>query len=108
MTVAQVQALTPSFDWKRYISQVGAPAPHHYIVSSPQFFKQLEQLLQQHSLEEWKAYLRWHLVHASASYLPTAFVNEDFGFYSRTLSGVQEQLPRWRRCVRSADRNLGD
>jgi putative endopeptidase len=108
LSLAQVQALTPSFDWKRYISLVGAPAPHHYIVSSPQFFKQLEQLLQQHSLEEWKAYLRWHLVHASAPYLPTAFVNEDFEFYSRTLSGIQEQLPRWRRCVRSADRNLGE
>jgi len=108
MSLEQVQALTPSFNWKRYISLVGAPAPHHYIVTSPQFFKGLERLLQQHSLEQWKAYLRWQLVHASAPYLPTPFVNEDFDFYSHTLSGVEEQLPRWRRCVRSADRNLGE
>ena len=108
MSLEQVQALTPSFNWKRYISVVGVPAPHHYIVTSPQFFKNLELLLQQHSLEHWKAYLHWQLVHASAPYLPTPFVSEDFDFYSHSLSGVERQLPRWRRCVRSADRNLGE
>ena len=108
MSLEQVQALTPSFDWKHYIEVVQAPpSPPHYIVTSPQFFRGLEPLVQQHSVDDWKVYLRWHLVHASAPYLSKAFVDENWDFYSHTLLGAKQQLPRWRRCVRAADRDLG-
>ena len=108
MSLEQVRALTPSFDWKHYIEVVEAPpSSPHYIVTSPQFFRNLEPLIQQHSVEDWKVYLRWHLVHASAPYLSKAFVDENWKFYSHTLLGAKEQLPRWRRCVRAADRDLG-
>jgi putative endopeptidase len=108
MTLAQVQALTPSFNWNRYLTLVGAPQPDHYLVTSPEFFKGLEQLIQQHPLEHWQAYLRWHLVHGSAPYLAKPFVDENFEFYSHTLAGAPEQLPRWRRCVQAADNYLGE
>jgi predicted metalloendopeptidase len=78
------------------------------LIRSPGFFEGLETLLEQHQLEEWKAYLRWHLVHGSAPYLSQPFDDENFAFYQRTLAGVQEQLPRWRRCVHSADDFLGE
>jgi putative endopeptidase len=108
MTFEQVQALTPSFDWKHYTEVIGAPpSSPHYIVSSPQFFRSLEPLIQQHSVDDWKVYLRWHLVHGSAPYLSKAFVDENWNFYAHTLQGAREQLPRWRRCVRAADRDLG-
>jgi endothelin-converting enzyme/putative endopeptidase len=108
MSFEQVQALTPSFDWKQYAADIGAPpsAPH-YLVSSPEFFKGLEQIIQQHSVDDWKAYLRWHLVHGSAPYLSKAFVDENWDFYAHTLLGSKAQLPRWRRCARGADRDLG-
>jgi putative endopeptidase len=108
MSLEELQALTPSFDWKRYVAAVGAPAPHHYLVRPPAFFKGLEALIEQHPLQDWKAYLRWHLVHGSAPYLAKAFEDENFDFYQKTLAGVQQQLPRWRRCVSSADRFLGE
>lgn len=108
MSLDQVRAMAPSFDWSQYLQLVGAPAPHHYIVTSPKYFKGLEQELKQRSLEDWKTYLRWFLVHDSAPYLPTAFVEENWGFYSRTLLGAKQQRPRWRRCVAAADRDLGD
>ena len=108
MTLAQVQALTPSFAWNRYLTLVGAPQPDHYLVTSPEFFKGLDQLIQQHPLEHWQAYLRWHLVHGSAPYLAKPFVDENFEFYSHTLAGAPEQLPRWRRCVQAADNYLGE
>lgn len=108
MTLAQVQALTPSFNWNRYLALVGAPQPDHYLVTSPEFFKGLEQLIQQHPLEHWQAYLRWQLVHGSAPYLAKPFVDENFEFYSHTLAGAPEQLPRWRRCVQAADNYLGE
>jgi putative endopeptidase len=108
MTFEQVQALTPSFDWKHYTEVVGAPpSSPHYIVSSPQFFRSLEPLIQQYSVDDWKVYLRWHLVHGSAPYLGKAFVDENWNFYAHTLQGARQQLPRWRRCVRAADRDLG-
>jgi endothelin-converting enzyme/putative endopeptidase len=108
MSLEQVQALTPSFDWKGYIEVVAAPpSSPHYIVASPQFFRSLEPLIQKHSVDDWKVYLRWHLVHGSAPYLDKAFVDENWNFYSHTLLGAKQQLPRWRRCVRAADRDLG-
>jgi len=108
MSFEQVQTLTPSFNWKQYTDDIGAqPSAPHYIVTSPEFFKGLEQLIQQHPVDDWKAYLRWHLVHGSAPYLSKAFVDENWDFFSHTLLGSKAQLPRWRRCVRAADRDLG-
>ena len=108
MSFEQVQALMPSFDLKAYVSEIGAPpSSPHYIVTSPQFFKGVNELLQQRSLDDWKAYLRWHLVHGAAPYLSKAFVDESWDFYSHTLLGAKKQQPRWRRCVRAADRDLG-
>jgi putative endopeptidase len=108
MSLAQVQALTPSFEWKHYIEVVGVPpSSPHYLVTSPQFFRNLETLIEQHSLDDWKSYLRWHLVHGSATYLSKAFVDENWDFYAHTLFGSKAQQPRWRRCVRAADRDLG-
>ena len=108
MSLKEVEALTPSFDWKHYLAEVGAPPSEpHYLVASPQFFRALEQTIQQHSVDDWKVYLRWHLVHGSAPYLSKAFVDENWEFFQHTLFGAQQQLPRWRRCVRAADRDLG-
>jgi putative endopeptidase len=108
MSLEQVQALTPSFEWKHYLEVVEAPpSSPHYLVTSPQFFRGLEPLIQKYSVDDWKVYLRWHLVHGSAPYLGKAFVDENWNFYSHTLLGAKQQLPRWRRCVRAADRDLG-
>jgi len=108
MSQEQLQALTPNLNWKRYIELVGAPATHHYLVSSPDFFKGLNQALEEHPLDHWKTYLRWHLIHGSATYLSSAFVDENFNFYGHTLAGTEKLQPRWRRCVRAADRDLGE
>ena len=109
MSRDEVAALTPSFNWNRYLELIGAPdSKPHYLVTSPKFFRALEVTLQQHSLADWQAYLRWNLVHYSAPYLAQSFVDENFDFFRHTLLGAKEQLPRWRRCVRSADRDLGE
>jgi endothelin-converting enzyme/putative endopeptidase len=108
MTLAEVKALTPSFDWDGYLKVVKSPATPRYIVTSPEFFKSLETMLKAHSLEEWKMYLRWQMLHGNANGLSDAFVKESFDFYGRTLFGAQELQPRWRRCVRTVDGNLGE
>lgn len=108
MSLAQVKALTPSFDWDAYLKLVKSPSTPHYIVSSPSFFKNMESMLNQRSLNDWKAYLRWQMLHGNADMLSDAFVNENFDFFTRTLSGAQQLEPRWRRCMRRVDANLGE
>lgn len=108
MTLGQVKALTPSFDWGLYFKLVKVPPTPHYIVTSPAFFKGIEVMLNQHPLEHWKTYLRWQMLHGNAPTLSDAFERENFDFFRHTLFGAQELLPRWRRCVRATDVNLGE
>ncbi|MGH9493925.1 MAG: M13 family metallopeptidase, partial [Candidatus Sulfotelmatobacter sp.] len=108
MSLAEVKTLTPSIDWGAYLKAVKAPASDHYIVTSPDFFRAEEKLIAEHPLAHWKAYLRWQIVHLSAPYMNKPIVAENFDFFGRTLAGAQQQQPRWRRCVRAADRDLGD
>jgi putative endopeptidase len=108
MSLAQIRELAPSIDWDAYLKAVKAPASGHYIVTSPDFSRAEEKLLVEHPVEHWKTYLRWHLVHHAASYLPKALADENFDFFARTLAGQEQQLPRWRRCTHWADRDLGE
>jgi putative endopeptidase len=105
---AQLQALTPSLRWDRYLSAVDLAAVGSVNVTEPSFFKALDGLLRKESLQHWKTYLRWHLANARAPYLSSAFVNENFNFYSKVLRGIQEMPPRWKRCVRNVDHLLGE
>jgi len=108
MSLAQVKALAPSFDWDLYLKIVKSPATPHYIVTSPAFFKGAEVLLNQQPLDHWKTYLRWQMLHGYAPALSEPFERENFDFFRHTLYGAQQMLPRWRRCVRTTDGNLGE
>jgi putative endopeptidase len=108
MTLGQVRELTPSIDWDVYLKEVKAPASDHYIVTTPGFFRAEEKLLAERPLDEWKAYMRWQLIHRSAPFLNKAMVDENFDFFYHMLAGQQQNQPRWRRCIRNADRDLGE
>jgi len=108
MTREELQGLSPSFAWDRYFAEVGLPGTKSLNVAVPDFVKGMDAELKSEDLASWKAYLRWHLVHAQARYLSSAFVNEDFDFYDHILSGTKEIQPRWKRCVRLVDRQLGE
>jgi putative endopeptidase len=108
MTVAEFDAETPNFTWPRFIEGVGSPSVASLNVRQPDFFKALNGLLTSESLDAWKSYLRWHEIHSMAPALSSAFVDENFAFFGKTLNGTEENLPRWRRCVQSTDRNLGE
>jgi len=108
MSLQQIQALTPSFEWKRYFAATRAPSSPQYLVTAPSFFRGMETLIQSHSIEQWRAYLRWSAVNSVASSLSQPFVEEDFNFFGRTLAGTQQLPPRWRRCSVDADTDLGE
>src|SRR2546429_2370913 len=101
-------ALSPDFNWNVYLTGIGAPATQVVNVTEPDFFKQMDTVLKTASLDDWKTYLRWHVVHGNAALLPAKFVNENFNFFSKTLAGTKELSPRWKRCVRYTNGDLGE
>jgi putative endopeptidase len=108
MTLAEMQELTPDWSWQNYLHAVDAPPLQLANVRQPDFFKELNREFDAVPLADWKIYLRWHLLHASAQALSDSFVMEDFDFYGRKLVGTKQILPRWKRCVQSTDLNLGE
>lgn len=111
MIPSELQRLTPSFDWSAYLASVGLGGIggiEAINVRQPDFYRALETLLASKSLADWKTYLRWHLVDAAAPFLSAPFVTADFEFSGRFLRGATEMEPRWRRCVRRVDRDLGE
>jgi len=108
MTVDEVEKLTPNFHWKVYFTKVGLPALKSLNVETPAFFHTLSEQIDKEDLPAWRAYLQWHLVHANARFLSSAFVNENFNYFGKTLQGRQELQPRWKRCVVDVDNDLGE
>ncbi|HKI38809.1 MAG TPA: M13 family metallopeptidase, partial [Mycobacterium sp.] len=108
MTGHELFSLCPFFEWPKYFAAMGAPPLESLNVVAPNFFRQLETTLVTNSLDVFKTYLRWHLAHSVARLLPAAFVDEDFNFYHKILTGTKEQRPRWKRCVDYTDAGLGE
>jgi len=108
MTTAQLQALSPAFTWKEYFAIIGSPSFDSLDVSVPDFVKGMNQLVANRDLEDIKTYLRWQTAHRAAPLLPKAFVDENFAFYGKTLTGAKEIRPRWKRCVSFANGDLGE
>jgi endothelin-converting enzyme/putative endopeptidase len=108
MKVSELQQLAPAFDWKTYLGGMGVPGTQVLNVSQPAFAKAVSAELKKRPLADWKQYLRWHLANTQAQYLSRAFVEEDFAFNDKVLRGTQELAPRWKRCVRWVDRDLGE
>jgi endothelin-converting enzyme/putative endopeptidase len=108
LTRAQLQALTPAFQWDVYLKTSNAPDSPVVNVTEPAFYKELQAQLKSRSLAEWKTYLRWHLVLAKARTLSSPFVQANFDFYSKYLRGVRQMQPRWKRCVQRVDADLGE
>jgi len=108
VTTAEAAALVPVMDWGLYLGTIGAPAFDTLNVAEPGFFQQIGAALPTESLDTYKAYFEYRLLHARAARLPEAFEKEDFDFWQHTLAGVPEPRPRQFRCVEFVDRGLGD
>ena len=106
MSVKDISAATPGIDWNSYLTDIGHPEITSFNLATPDFFKAPGGELGKDSLDDWKVYLRWHLIDASAPFLSKAYVDEDFKMKS-ALSGAKVLLPRWQRVVSTEDGALG-
>ena len=108
MDRAGLEHLTPHFVWDPFLNALGLSGVNTLNVSQPKFYAALDQLLASATLDDLKTYLRWHAVHAASPFLARRFEAERFAFFDRTLRGVPQQKPRWKRCVRQVDALLGE
>jgi putative endopeptidase len=103
----QAVALAPSLDLKHYFTAVGSPSFTDMNVRNPEFFKQVNDLLNAESLDSLKTYASWHLLNKAAPWLSKPYV--DANFHARQyLTGQKENQPRWKRCVELTDGELGE
>ena len=99
MPLAQLQEMTPNFDWNAYLKGIKAPDVAEVNVTTPDYFKAQNALLSEIPIDDWKAYLRFRQVNQAAPYLSSDFVNEHFDFFGKQLNGTETIVPRWNQVV---------
>lgn len=108
MSVADVKSISPVFDWKMYMNQIGVENIDSIIVAQPEFFKKVDNVVRNTALSDIKTYLKWHVLSGLAPYLSHEFVKESFNFNSAKLSGVTEMKPRWKRVMANTNGSVGE
>jgi endothelin-converting enzyme/putative endopeptidase len=108
MPVAELSGVAPKFDWTVYYREARYPAFDILNVETPAFFQEVNKLVAEEPVANWKTYLRFQVVDGASPYLTRAFVDENFAFYRKYLRGAKELQPRWKRCVSYVNHNLDD
>jgi putative endopeptidase len=108
MTVADLQKITPSINWKKYLSEVGIGKVDTLIVSQPKYLAALESVFKENKVADWKAYLRWTLLNKSSDVLTTDLEYSNWEFYSKTLQGAMKQRPREERALQVVNGTVGE
>src|SRR5258708_171924 len=104
----EVKKLMPNFNLSAFMELAEAPPGDSANVTEPDYLKAVDAAIASTDLNDLKTYVRWHVVHANVSMLPKRFVDEDFSFYRKTLTGAEALKPRWKRCVEATDSDLGE
>ncbi|MFB3765235.1 MAG: M13 family metallopeptidase [Methanotrichaceae archaeon] len=108
MTLEELAAFAPGYDWKGFITDLGYPDIKEINVLNPPFVKELGAMMQNESVTDLKIFLRWKLLSATAPYLSSSFENESFDFNSRKLNGQEQMEPRWKRVLEIESVFLGE
>jgi putative endopeptidase len=108
ISFAQLTESTSNLNWKIFTVSIGLHNVDTVIIGQPEFLSALNEYLTSFPLNDWKNYLKYHLVRGLARYLDDKTYSESFHFYSTVLRGVPEPKPRWKRVVEQTDRSLGE
>ncbi len=108
LSVKALQKLSPVVNWRSYLKAIGARTPTKILVMQPGFLKAVSSLLKQTSMEDWRVYLEWHLFIGTAGLLSQRFVQANFDFYGKVLSGAKKMRPLWRRALSTVNGTVGE
>ncbi len=108
MSLAEVKRHIPAWNWTKYLTDARLEGVASLNVSQPKFMKEVNAMLKQVPIKDWKTYLRWQLIDQAAQYLSKDFVDVHFTFHGTVLNGQKELLPRWKRVSRTTDNLIGE
>jgi putative endopeptidase len=106
--LAELPDLMPNFAWDDYLQTAAVADIDGLVVTQLDYMRALDEIITSTPLDDWKTFLTWTVLNASASQLDESLDNQNFEFYSRTLNGIEQQLPQWKRAVSSVNNNLGE
>jgi putative endopeptidase len=108
MTAAELQRLTPTFDWDVFLAATGGDRSPGFVVRQPDYLQALARLMEHTPLRAWRHYMTFKILDAYAGVLPAAFGDAQFEFRGRALAGLDEAPPRWKRAVGATEGALGE
>jgi predicted metalloendopeptidase len=108
VTVEAAEETTPGIDWSRWLEQMTLTGTNQFVMAQPDYFAAVGKAINEVPLATWKDYLTLRTIDAYSPYLSKAFVDENFNFYARTLSGTPELKPRWKRALAELEGSTGD
>ena len=104
----ELPGLMPDFAWDAYLETAAISGIDGLVVTQLDYMRALNDIIKDTSMEDWKTYLTWKVLNANAALLSEELDQQNFEFYSKTLRGIEEQLPRWKRAVANVNNNLGE
>ena len=104
----ELPELMPNFAWDAYLTEAGVNNIDGLVVTQLDHMRALDAIISDTSMDDWKTYLTWSVLNGNANLLNQETDQQNFEFYSKTLRGVEEQLPSWKRAVSTVNSNLGE
>lgn len=95
-------------NWLVMVKHFGLPKVDSVIVGQPDFFKEVNKMITDLTIQDWKTYLRWQLIRDAAPYLSDKYTSEHFRFYSTIMRGVKTQKPRNERVMKVVEGAMGE
>jgi len=106
--IKELNKLMPHFDWTTYLTAIGLTSRNAIIMLQPSYFKALDKIFKAVAVKEWKEYFHWKLLNTYAPLLNQEFVEVRFNFYGRTIQGIEQNEPRWKRAVNATNTMIGE
>ena len=108
VTVEAADKLSPNFPWSKFFESQGLAKPEMFSLGIPAFHQEVSKMLVDVPADQWKSYLRFHLVDGASPYLSDAFVQENFNFYGKAMRGQKENKERWKRVLGTIENQAGE
>jgi putative endopeptidase len=107
VSLADADKATPNFSWTKFFAAQKADIQNGFSLSQPKFFAEVDKMLVDVPVADWRTYLRFHTIDSASPYLSKPFAEENFAFYSKTLNGQKQLEPRWKRVLGAINETMG-
>jgi putative endopeptidase len=108
VSAADADKLAPNFPWTEFFKSQGLEAPQKFSLAIPAFHQEVSAMLGDVPVEQWKSYLRFHVVDGASPYLSEPFVQQNYAFYNKTMRGQAQIEERWKRVLETIEGQAGE